>query len=119
MFLCADCYKTGASDNRIVGYEARGCGSGPTSIPTEPGEGCEYITKKDNDNKDFELFNCVCDKNTCNAATVLKRCARPLSLYPYSPFHLILWFPGAGFGSGSGSGSGSTTMTFVIPLTYY
>lgn len=68
----ADCFYTGTWDKRVVGYEARGCASGPVSMPAEPGEGCQYINKKNDKDVEFTLFNCVCDTELCNAAEPLK-----------------------------------------------
>lgn len=61
---------------RIVGYEARGCGSGPPEVDAEPGEGCaqEQMTFAGDV---VDIINCVCEegkstsKGYCNKGVKL------------------------------------------------
>ncbi|XP_035710418.1 uncharacterized protein LOC110853568 [Folsomia candida] len=63
-----DCYYSRPYDTRIVGFEERGCGSGPDILDAEPSEGCTFETLKFL-GEEMLVTNCVCDnKKYCNGA---------------------------------------------------
>jgi len=91
-----DCFYTRAFDVRVVGFEARGCGSGPSSVDAEPGEKCQQEAQMF-EGEEVPVINCVCEdkvgnkKGYCNKAATLYGTGTTLASLGTAAATLLLW----------------------------